>query len=153
MRLTDLLVFPVVALWQQKSRTALTTLGVVFGAFVLAASLSINQGVQETIARESRRTDALRRIHVHPDWGGRTTQPPDEAIVVEGRMSDAKRQRIREALALHGHQTVAPPPTVLLTEEILDRLAALDHVQTVEPSTSFHDTVVFDDQSHVVPIQ
>jgi cell division protein FtsX len=35
------------ALWQQKVRTALTTMGVVFGAFVLTASLSTNQGVQD----------------------------------------------------------------------------------------------------------
>ena len=51
MRLTDLLILPVAALWQQKMRTMLTILGVVFGAFVLAASLSIGQGVQERIAR------------------------------------------------------------------------------------------------------
>ena len=55
-------------MWHQKTRTLLTTLGVVFGSFVLAASLSIGQGVQETIERESHRSDYLRRIDVQPEW-------------------------------------------------------------------------------------
>ncbi len=57
MRVDDLLILPLAALWQQKLRTLLTTLGVVFGAFVLAASLSIGIGVKTTIERESRRDD------------------------------------------------------------------------------------------------
>ena len=68
MRLTDSLILPVAALWQQKLRTLLTTLGVVFGAFVLAASLSIGEGVQETIDRESHRSEVSRRIEVFPKW-------------------------------------------------------------------------------------
>ena len=67
-RLTDLLTLPLAALWQQKVRTLLTTLGVVFGAFVLAASLSIGEGVQETIDRESHRSEISRRIEVFPKW-------------------------------------------------------------------------------------
>src|SRR5580700_6630204 len=47
MRLSDMCSLPLAALWQQKVRTALTTMGVVFGAFVLTASLSTNQGVQD----------------------------------------------------------------------------------------------------------
>ena len=65
---TDLLTLPFAALWQQKMRTMLTTLGVVFGAFVLAASLSIGEGIQETIDRESRRNDISRRVQVYPKW-------------------------------------------------------------------------------------
>jgi putative ABC transport system permease protein len=144
MRLTDLMVFPVVALWQQKSRTALTTLGVVFGAFVLAASLSINQGVQETIARESHRTDALRRIHVYPDWGSRPTSNSDEEIIVKGTMSDAKRQRIRAALA--PQQPRATSPSIVLSEESLKSLSALEHVQSVEPNIGFMGHASFDDK-------
>ena len=41
-RWIDLLRFPLASLGQQKMRTCLTTLGVIFGALVLAASLSIN---------------------------------------------------------------------------------------------------------------
>ena len=147
MRVADLLVFPIAALWQQRARTALTTLGVVFGAFVLAASLSINHGVQETIARESRRTDALRRIHVHPQWGGRAASVPADDVVVEGKMSEAKRQRIREALIAHKNWMGVRQPPVLLSQEILHRLAALKHVQAVEPAVSLQEFVLLDGQS------
>ena len=59
MRWTDLLRLALAALGQQKTRTCLTTLGVIFGAFVLAASLSINEGVQQTIQRETSKGDGL----------------------------------------------------------------------------------------------
>ena len=70
----DLLRLPIAALGQQKLRTCLTTLGVVFGAFVLAASLSIGEGVQETIDRESQgrhlaEGDGLSRVAVGRDQG------------------------------------------------------------------------------------
>ena len=71
MRGIDLLRFSLASLGQQKSRTCLTTLGVVFGAFVLAASLSINEGVQQTIRRESSKGDISRKVTVFPG-GGRT---------------------------------------------------------------------------------
>lgn len=151
-RLTDLLVFPIAALWQQKSRTALTTLGVVFGAFVLAASLSINHGVQETINRESHRTDALRRIHVHPQWGRRPQADADDETVVEGRMSEEKRRRIRAALALQKGQSRAPSPPESLSEESLRTLASLEHVESVEPDVSLGGQAMIDGQSQAVGV-
>lgn len=129
MRLTDLLGLPVAALWQQKSRTVLTTLGVVFGAFVLAASLSINQGVQQTIDRESRRGDVLRRINVYTAGG--TAAAPDKEVRVAGKMSEARRERIRQALAA---QQGGEKESVRLTPEILAKLAALEHVEAVMPN-------------------
>ncbi len=143
----DLLVFPVAALWQQKSRTVLTTLGVVFGAFVLAASLSINYGVQETIGRESRRTDALRRINVHPQWGRPADKAPAEEFEVKGEMSDAKRARIRQALIAHRDWTGQMPDQnpVRLTDEMLKKLAGLAHVKSVEPTVSLQEFVILDD--------
>jgi len=97
-RCADILGLALVALWQQKARTLLTTLGVVFGSLVLAASLSIGQGVQETIERESHRSDYLRRVEVRPQWQGRETDIPAEELRVKGEMSDTRRERIRKAL-------------------------------------------------------
>src|SRR6476661_6002845 len=65
-RWIDLLRLPLASLGQQKMRTCLTTLGVVFGAFVLAASLSIDEGVQRTIERESSKGDVARKVTVFP---------------------------------------------------------------------------------------
>ncbi len=89
-RLIDLLTLPVTALWQQKLRTLLTTLGVVFGAFVLAASLSIGEGVQETIDRESHRQDISRRVQVFPNWNPRQHE-------VRLPRSEGRRQHDRRA--------------------------------------------------------
>src|SRR5579863_4854159 len=97
----DLLGLPIAAMWQQKSRTVLTTLGVVFGSFVLAASLSIGQGVQDTIERESHRNNHLRILNVNPNWNGTQSEDPQEKIEVSGEMTDEKRERIRKALAAH----------------------------------------------------
>lgn len=142
MRVTDLLGLPVAALWQQKSRTAMTTLGVVFGAFVLAASLSINQGVQQTIDRESRRGDVLRRINVYTRGG--TAATPEKEVRVAGKMSEARRERIRQALAAqHGGEK----ESVRLTPEMLAKLAALKHVEAVMPNPYQFGYGIFRDHS------
>ena len=96
MRLFDILGLPIAALWQQKSRTMLTTLGVVFGSFVLAASLSIGEGVQETIGRERRRSDMLRRITVYPQWGA------EAARARRGRRADRLARRICTPRSIRG---------------------------------------------------
>ena len=76
MRISDMLILAVSTLWQQKVRTLLTVLGVVFGSLVLAASLSINHGVQKTIDRFVQQNDALRKIDVRPDWSAVDTGRP-----------------------------------------------------------------------------
>jgi putative ABC transport system permease protein len=149
-RLTDLLLFPLAALSQQKGRTALTTLGVVFGAFVLAASLSINHGVQETIVRESNRTDALRRINVYPRWGNDINSAEEAEVVIEGSMSEEKRQRLRAALTAQRNGGQVAKTMVLLSPETLQRLAALEHVQRIEPRVEFQDVVRVNGQTHQV---
>ena len=99
MRWIDLLRLPLASLGQQKMRTCLTTLGVVFGAFVLAASLSIDEGVQRTIERESSKGDVARKVSVSSGW--RVTPRPagDGRVKVAGRMSPDRRERIRKVLA------------------------------------------------------
>ena len=138
MRPADLLMLPLAALWQQKLRTTLTTLGVVFGSFVLAASLSVGQGVQDIIERESHRSDFLRRIIVSP--GNPPGQPdkPAEAIAVNGEMSEARRDRLRRAVKEHRDRSTrfAKPAGLLLTRDKLKELAALPHVQDVAPNIS-----------------
>src|SRR5689334_20787815 len=99
MRIADVFIFAVATLWQQKARTWLTTLGVVFGSFVLAASLSINRGVQNTIDRFVQQNDALRKIRVGPEWNFADDDQAETAVEpVAGAMSDATRQRLQKAL-------------------------------------------------------
>jgi hypothetical protein len=93
-RWIDLLRLPLASLGQQKMRTCLTTLGVVFGAFVLAASLSIDEGVQRTIERESSKGDASRKVTVSPAWLAPETAAADDVKVAEHtRTCNAARHR------------------------------------------------------------
>ncbi len=98
MRFADLLSLSLSALWQQKLRAFLTTLGVVFGALVLVFSLSLGQGVRSTIERESRRDVFLRRINIHPAWWGKRPRRNYRRNWSQrpGDMSEEKRQRLRE---------------------------------------------------------
>lgn len=133
MRIADLLTLPIAALGQQKLRTMLTTLGVVFGAFVLAASLSIGEGVQETIDRESHRADIARRIEVYPRWN--PTGPPSDAdaVQVEGKMSDGRRERLRRDLAERSLALSRDRARTALSRERLGEIAGLPHVERMIP--------------------
>ncbi len=143
-RCADILGLALAALWQQKARTLLTTLGVVFGSFVLAASLSIGQGVQETIERESHRSDYLRRVEVRPQWQGRETDIPAEELRVKGEMSNTRRERIRKALVQRRLRFNANGPRVTLTRERLRTLTQIEHVEAVVPTFRFYGWAVFD---------
>jgi len=134
-RFRDILGLALSALWQQKTRTLLTTLGVVFGSFVLAASLSIGQGVQETLERESHRSDRLRRVDVRPKWTGNEADIPAAEVKVKGNMSKEKTERIRKVLLDQKLRFNASGPNKPLTEERLRNLAALDHVRSLVPNT------------------
>jgi putative ABC transport system permease protein len=133
MRLADVLGMALAALWQQKTRTLLTTLGVLFGSFVLAASLSINFGVQETIERESRRSSHLRRIDVRPGWEQRESDLPAQDLQVKGRLSDPRRERIRTALVNRRLAFSPGGPRVTLNQQRLHELGAFEHVVAVKP--------------------
>jgi putative ABC transport system permease protein len=131
-RLNDLLVLPVASLGQQKMRTMLTTLGVIFGAFVLAASLSIGEGVQETIDRESRKNDFSRKVTVSAKWEYLDSKTKPE-VKVEGQMSPERRERIRKALEQQNQVANPPRVRVILSRDRLNKLAALPHVTRVIP--------------------
>ncbi len=133
MRPTDLFWLPLVVLWQQKLRTALTTLGVIFGAFVLAASLSIGDGVQKTIDRESRRSDIARRVEVFPKWMQASTKSGYPELKIEGKMSDARRERIRRSIAVLNERSNPARKVIALTPERLHKIGALPHVQSAVP--------------------
>ena len=122
MRWIDLLGMPLASLGQQKMRTCLTTLGVLFGAFVLAASLSINEGVQQTIERESSKGDVARKVTVSSKWRTTGTKSAGE-VKVAGRMTPERRERIRKVLAERNRQGGGTGEEVNLTPARLDELA------------------------------
>jgi putative ABC transport system permease protein len=157
-RCVDLLGLALGTLFRQKVRTLLTTLAVVFGSFVLVASLSIRQGVHETIAREYSRYGALREINVHRHMYTPAREVPAEKLAVRGTMSEAKRQRLRQALAMHEqnrpleNEPRRPRVQVPLTRERVAELAALDHVRAVKPFVQLQSSVLLNDKSEVATV-
>lgn len=147
MRIGDLLHLPLAALWQQKLRTCLTTLGVVFGSFVLAASLSVGQGVQNTIERLSHRNDMLRKIMVSPRWDDGMTAAPDEVVEVPGEMGVEKRNRIREALQVQKRAESTSRSRHLIDTAKFAKLKTLEHVKDVIPIVNMHGKSKLDQQS------
>jgi putative ABC transport system permease protein len=131
-RWIDLFRLALIALGQQKMRTCLTTLGVIFGAFVLAASLSIDEGVQRTIERESNKGDALRKVTVFAGWrAGETGAAGD--VKVAGRMSPERRERIRKILAQRTRDSRSGQEYVRLTHDRLEKLSRIAHVRRMIP--------------------
>jgi putative ABC transport system permease protein len=131
-RWIDLLRFPLASLRRQKMRTSLTTLGVVFGSFVLAASLSINEGVQRTIERESSKGDVSRKVTVFPGWRAVKTRAAAD-VKVAGRMSPARRERIHKVLAEHARQGDSGQEQVNLSQDRLEALSRIPHVGRMVP--------------------
>lgn len=149
MRWKDLLTLPLAALWQQKLRTVLTTLGVLFGAFVLAASLSIGEGVQETIARESRRNEVSRRVDVYQKWNSVAPKDDESKVKVDGSMSDARRARLRKLLANQKRQEEPDRTLATLNRDRLAKLAALPHVAKVLPAVYDYGFALLDGRSEL----
>jgi putative ABC transport system permease protein len=131
-RFADILGLALGALARQKVRTLLTTLGVVFGTFVLVASVATGVGAQAAILREFSRHSDLRQIDVFA--GDRKAEPPPaEQLEVRGVMSDARRGRIRKELTRRWEQEQVAIPAVPLDRAALDRIAALPHVRSAVP--------------------
>jgi putative ABC transport system permease protein len=132
-RVRDLLGLALSALWQQKVRTLLTTLGVVFGCFVLVASLSVRRGVDAVILREYSRFGELRKIDVRASYTAHDEDVPSEAKEIKGAMSEARRQRLRKQAIERWQRHHRQGPKVRLTAERVRELAGLEHVRSVEP--------------------
>src|SRR4051794_33397947 len=128
----DLLRLPLASLGHQKLRACLTTMGVMFGAFVLAASLSIDEGVQQTIERESSKGDVSRKVTVHSGWRPAETKSAAE-VKVNGRMTPDRRERIRKVLAEQARRGDSPQQQVVLTPGRLETLAHIPHVRQMIP--------------------
>ena len=127
MRFADLVRLALFALSRHKVRTLLTLLGVIFGTQVLVISLSVRQGVQDTIVRQVGKYAELRRIEVNAKPGKpRPASPP------AGKMSDARRERLRREIEARQGRSDTPPEQRLTTRS-LGELAELDHVTRAFP--------------------
>ena len=130
MRKIDLVGLALTALMQRRTRTALTLLGIVVGACLLVTSLAAFRGVHIAIENQFMGSERLQRIHVSAKYGNRQ-EAVDEAVV-EGSVSDERRNRLKKEIArrLPGRQWV---PTSPITPKLLTQMAEIEHVEYVWP--------------------
>ncbi len=131
MRFLDLVGLSLSALRQQKLRTVLTGLGVVFGTVVLVCSFALRVGVDRLITREYARFHELRRIEVRP--GRKGADLPEDKKEIKGRMSEARRERLRKEIEMRFGRAGLPPPGLRLTPGRVEELAGLEHVVSAQP--------------------
>lgn len=132
MRFLDILGLSLSALVKQKVRTLLTMLGVMFGSCVLVVSLSIGQGVQETVVRQYQKYGELRTINVSlnivPD-----VEKDQGKEVIQGQMNAEKRKRLEKELSQREKYEQPTKPKALLTPERFQAIAGMEHVEVIEP--------------------
>jgi putative ABC transport system permease protein len=143
----DLVRFAISALWQQKVRTLLTLLGVIFGSFVLTASLSIGQGVQNAIAKIAKENEALRLVRAMPEWMPSVPNEKADEPKVKGEMSETRRARLQRVLTQFEAATSGRGQRVKLTEKTIAELRAIPHVASVIPHAFLNGFAVLGDRS------
>src|SRR4051812_42327701 len=121
------------AMARRKVRAALSVLGVAVGCFALVASVAIGRGVETTLLEQLRRQDQLRRIVVWPGAGPRPATIPEADLEVPGAMSDARRERLREAIRRRFEAPPRPIDSRGMTAGQVADLARMDHVVAVTP--------------------
>jgi putative ABC transport system permease protein len=137
------------ALARQKVRTALTTVGVVVGTVVLFLSLSIGQGLRETILKAFRKYDALRTVYVYPSYDKPPKRIPEEKLKIEGQMSDARRARLRQARERELEWAYRGPFRPL-TSQSLAEMSAIEHVSSAIPRLEMKLEVFYAGRWHTV---
>jgi putative ABC transport system permease protein len=137
MRLVDIIWLSLSGLREQKLRTLLTTLGVLFGSFVLAFSLSLRRGVQETIVREYSRYAGLRQIQVQQSYENKPDAKEEEQPAVQGDVSAERQARLRHEISRRIDRAESAVP-VNLSAETLRRLQQLPHVKEVNPDVTIN---------------
>ena len=136
MRFRDLLILSLSSLWRQKLRTLLTLLGVVIGTATLTVSLAVGIGIREVIEDQFRKEERLREIAVFPNYEAPDSDVkdiPPAVTAIQGEMSDAKRERLREAAIKHWKRSASRRLPKPLTKNRLEEIAQIDHVVSVIP--------------------
>ena len=130
MRRIDLVGLAVTALLQRRTRTALTLLGIVVGACLLVSSLAAFRGVHIAIENQFIGSEKLQRIHISARYGD--GDKAVEQAVVEGNVSNERRERLKKEIASHSPNREWKP-TKPITPELLTEIAKLEHVEYVWP--------------------
>ncbi|QDV17423.1 Macrolide export ATP-binding/permease protein MacB [Gimesia panareensis] len=145
MKFHDLVSMSLLAIRRQKTRTALSLIGVVIGSLMLLFALASRSGVQEAVMRVFSMSKQLRQIHVSQNWSIDEEEIPEEELKIEGDIDEAMRARIRQMLIRHWqfeHRT----KRIGLTRERINEIEAFAHVETVHPQISSYVSLIQGEQ-------
>ncbi len=149
MRWIDLMRMAFSALGQHKVRTALTTLGIIFGSAVMLFTLSMTQGVQDTIQREYARIDALQHVTVYAGTAGQNKIPEDLIQFPEG-ISEERKKRLIAEITRRWERESSSTRILPITPQVLDDLRKLPHVKRVTPILYMNQFLVYRRQSRPI---
>lgn len=135
MKFLDIVSMALLAIRRQKTRTALSLIGVVIGSLMLLFALAARGGVQDAIMRVFSMSKRMRQIEVHQNWAFDEDDIPEEELVVDEALDEGFRSRIRQMLIRHW-QSEHGGKSVGLTRERIEKIEALKHVQSVHPRVS-----------------
>lgn len=144
MKLIDILKMAIHNLWQRKLRGALNLIGIVIGCIILLLTTAGATGVEKAIHVLFNSSEYARQIEVMP--GRRDSSKDAESVVVEGEMSDQRRERIKIKIVEHERRKKWIQNRVFLTPEFVDEFEKEPHVVEVVPETSFSCRTRIDDK-------
>lgn len=143
-RLPSLFALAFDGLRRKFGRNLLTASGVFIGVFALTLIVSLGEGMASLIRMTVSSEDNLRQIGLSGGIGQRMSD--DEAVVIEGDMTDARRARLkRAALARRRPGGFIGRRAQTLDLETLEGLAAIEHVERVAPIVLERYDVTLDD--------
>ncbi len=146
MRTADIIRLALTGLRQQKLRTSLTMLGVLFGSFVLTFTVSMRGGVQKTIVREYSRYASLRQIQVQQNFEAAADTKKETETEVKGNISSERSERLRSQIAKRARRG-GPATAVRLTPDKLRNLEQLPRVIEVVPEFMIYGRTYLNDKA------
>ncbi|EDL60336.1 ABC transporter permease [Gimesia maris] len=145
MKFTDIVSMSLLAIRRQKTRTALSLIGVVIGSLMLLFALASRSGVQEAVMRVFSMSKQLRQIHVTQNWSVDEKLIPAEELEVDRDLDEALRARLRKMLILHW-QREHGGERIGLTQERIEKIESIQHVQNIHPQMSASVTLIQGDK-------
>lgn len=141
MKSSDLFGMALHNLRQRRIRTLLNLVGIVTGCIVLLMTAAGTSGVRQAFHTLFESSDFTRHIYLFPRRGG-WEEPPEGTIVIDAKISDARRERIRRAMV---NEWNADRPGSSNDHEIslekLEAIRQLPHVVSVIPEATTSCTI------------
>ncbi|QDT43639.1 ABC transporter permease YtrF precursor [Gimesia alba] len=141
MKFLDIVSMALLGIRRQKTRTALSLIGVVIGSLMLLFALASRSGVQEAIMRVFSMNKQLRQIEVQQNWAYAEDEIPEEELEVDDELDEALRWRIRQMLIRHW-QFEHRSESIGLTRERIQKIESFEHVQNIHPRMSTSVTLI-----------